>query len=119
MDRFGIDRPDMRFGMELADVTTVARSMEFPPFAEAQTVRAMVVGGGASFSRSRLDELIAAAKQRGVTLVWVKLDAQKSSSIKKFLTDAARDQLAGALEAREGDLALLAGGATIKALELL
>ena len=119
MDRFGIDRPDMRFGMELADVTTAAKSLEFPPFAEAQTVRAMVVGGGASFSRSRLDELVATAKQRGVTLVWVKFDAQKSSSIKKLLTDAARDQLANALQAREGDLALLAGGPTIKALELL
>jgi aspartyl-tRNA synthetase len=119
MDRFGIDRPDMRFGMELADVTTAAKSLEFPPFAEAQTVRAMVVSGGASFSRSRLDELVATARQRGVTLVWVKFDAQKSSSIKKFLTDAARDQLASALQAREGDLALLAGGPTIKALEVL
>jgi aspartyl-tRNA synthetase len=119
MDRFGIDRPDMRFGMELADVTTAAKSLEFPPFAEAQTVRAMVASGGASFSRSRLDELVATAKQRGVTLVWVKFDAQKSSSIKKFLTDAARDQLANALQAGEGDLALLAGGPTIKALELL
>jgi aspartyl-tRNA synthetase len=119
MDRFGIDRPDMRFGMELSDVTVAAKSIEFPPFAEAQTVRAIVVSGGASFSRSRLDELVATAKQRGVTLVWVKFDAQKSSSIKKFLTDAARDQLANELHAREGDLALLAGGATYKALELL
>ena len=119
MDRFGIDRPDMRFGMELTDVTTAAKSMEFPPFADAQTVRAIVVSGGASFSRSRLDELIATAKQRGVTLVWIKFDSQKSSSIKKFLTDAARDQFAHELQAREGDLALLGGGPTIKTLELL
>jgi aspartyl-tRNA synthetase len=119
MDRFGIDRPDMRFGMELADVTTTGKSLEFPPFAESQTVRAMVASGGASFSRSRLDELVATAKQRGVTLVWIKFDAQKSSSIKKFLTDASRDQFANELQAREGDLALLAGGPTIKALELL
>ena len=119
MDRFGIDRPDMRFVMELTDVMTAAKSMEFPPFADAQTVRAIVVSGGASFSRSRLDELIASAKQRGVTLVWIKFDAQKSSSIKKFLTDAARDQFANDLQAREGDLALLAGGPTIKTLELL
>src|SRR5262249_8813817 len=44
---------------------------------------------------------------------------QKSSSIKKFLTDAARDQLASSLQARDGDLALLGGGPTIKTLELL
>ena len=119
MDRFGIDRPDMRFGMELQDVTSVAKSMEFPPFAEAQTVRAIVVSGGASFSRSRLDELIANAKQRGVTLVWIKLDAQRGSSIKKFLTDAARDQIASQLQARENDLVLLGGGPTLKTLELL
>src|SRR2546423_1803518 len=119
MDRFGIDRPDMRFGMELSDVTSSAKALDFPPFAEAQTVRAMVVSGGASFSRSRLDELIATAKQRGVTLVWVKFDAQKSSSIKKFLTDSARDQLANEMQARDGDLALLAGGPIIKTLELL
>src|SRR5262249_49280189 len=99
MDRFGIDRPDMRFGMELQDVTSVAGQIDFEPFRQAlasaasaklrneqpaQTVRSIVVSGGASFSRSRLDELVAAAKQRGVTLVWVKFDAQKSSSIKKF-----------------------------------
>jgi aspartyl-tRNA synthetase len=119
MDRFGIDRPDMRFGMELQDVTGAAKSMEFPPFADAQTVRAIVVSGGASFSRSRLDELIAAAKTRGVTLVWIKLDAQKGSSIKKFLTDAVRDQLSNQLQARENDLVLLAGGPTLKTLELL
>ena len=118
MDRFGIDRPDMRFGMELQDVTGAAKSMDFPPFAEAQTARAIVVSGGASFSRSRLDELMATAKARGVTLVWIKFDAQKGSSIKKFLTDAARDQLASQLQARENDLVLLAGGPTLKTLEL-
>jgi aspartyl-tRNA synthetase len=119
MERFGIDRPDMRFGMELQDVTAIAKSMEFPPFAEAQTARAIVVSGGAAFSRSRLDELIASAKTRGVTLVWIKLDAQKGSSIKKFLTDAARDQLVNQLQARENDLVLLGGGPTLKTLELL
>ena len=119
MDRFGIDRPDLRFGMELSDVSAIAKSLDFPPYREAETVRAIVVAGGASFSRSRLDELVAAAKARGVTLAWVKFDAAKSASIKKFLTDDARDQLANALGARENDLALIGGGPVIKTLELL
>jgi aspartyl-tRNA synthetase len=119
MDHFGIDRPDLRFGMELSDVSTVMKSLEFPPFREAETVRAIVVTGGASFSRSRLDELVGAAKTRGVTLAWVKFDSQKSASIRKFLGDDAREQLANALAARENDLALVAGGPTTKTLELL
>jgi aspartyl-tRNA synthetase len=115
MDRYGIDRPDTRFGMEIHEVPKI----EFPPFANAETVRGFAVPGGAGFSRSRLDDLIAAAKQRGVTLVWVKFDKDKSSSIKKFLTPDAADAWQRALEANEGDLALVAGGAAIKTLEAL
>src|SRR5436305_7102408 len=91
-----------------------------PPGAEtAQTLRGFAVPGGASFSRKRLDDLVAAAKARGVTLVWLKLDAEKGSSIKKFLTPESIAAIQGALEASDGDLAVLAGGPTIKTLESL
>ena len=111
MDRFGIDRPDTRFGMELVDITAIAHSMAFEPFKAAQTVRAIVVPGGSAFSRKRIDDLTEEAKKlRASGLVWIKFDAQKGSSIKKFLDDATHDTLREALGAREGDLALLVAG---------
>jgi aspartyl-tRNA synthetase len=111
MDRFGIDRPDTRFGMELVDITDVAKSTSFEPFKNAATVRAIVVAGGAEFSRKRLDELTEDAKKLGASgLVWIKFDAQRGSSIKKFLDDAAFDALRSALRANENDLALVVAG---------
>jgi aspartyl-tRNA synthetase len=111
MDRFGIDRPDTRFGMELIDISEVAKSIAFDPFKNAATVRAIVVPNGASFSRKRIDELTEFAKKFGATgLVWIKFDAQRGSSIKKFLDDAAFDSLRNALSANEGDLALIVAG---------
>jgi len=115
MDRYGIDRPDTRFGMLIHEVPRI----EFPPFAEAQAVRGLAVPAGATFSRKRLDELVAAAKARGVTLAWLKLDADKGSSIKKFLTPESIAAIQSALEANDGDLALLAAGPMIKTLETL
>ena len=111
MDRFGIDRPDTRFGMELIDVTEVAKTTPFEPFKAAASVRAIVVPNGAAFSRKRLDELTEEAKKLGATgLVWIKFDAQRGSSIKKFLDDAAFDSLHGALQANDNDLALIVAG---------
>ena len=111
MDRFGIDRPDTRFGMELIDVTTAAKSIAFEPFRAAPTVRAIVVPGGAALSRKRIDEITEEAKKLGATgLVWMKFDAQKGSSIKKFLDDASFDALRAATRAQENDLALFVAG---------
>jgi aspartyl-tRNA synthetase len=116
MDRFGIDRPDTRFGMELVDITGTAKSIAFEPFqaaasAKNSSVRAIVVPGGAAFSRKRIDELTEEAKKYGASgLVWIKFDAQRGSSIKKFLDDAAYDALRNALGANENDLALIVAG---------
>lgn len=113
MDRFGIDRPDTRFGMELIDITSAARQIAFEPFKAAQTVRAIVVPGGAAFSRKRIDDLTEEAKKlKASGLVWIKFDAQRGSSIKKFLDDAAYDSLRNALGANENDLALVVAGKT-------
>ena len=111
MDRFGSDRPDTRFGMELIDLTKVAQQIEFPAFREAAAVRAIVVPGGASLSRKRIDDLTEEAKKFGAKgLVWIKFDAQRGSSIKKFLTDSSFDALRNALRASESDLALIVAG---------
>jgi len=111
MDRFGIDRPDTRFGMELKDITAVAQTIEFEPFRSAAAVRGIVVPNGAALSRKRIDEVTEEAKKLGASgLVWIKFDAQRGSSIKKFLTDATFDSLRQALGAGEGDLALIVAG---------
>ncbi|HEV8434510.1 MAG TPA: aspartate--tRNA ligase [Thermoanaerobaculia bacterium] len=117
MTRFGIDRPDTRFGLELVDITGVAKTLEFEPFKAAAAVRAIVVPGGASFSRKRLDDLVAAAKARGGTLAWIKFDAPGSSSIKKFITDAG--VFRNAVGANENDLALLVAGTQWGSAEIL
>jgi len=99
MDRFGIDRPDTRFGMELIDITQTAKAIAFDPFR------------GAAFSRKRIDELTEEAKKYGAGgLVWLKFDAQRGSSIRKFLDDASFDALRDALSAGENDLALIVAG---------
>jgi aspartyl-tRNA synthetase len=116
MDRFGIDRPDTRFGMELIDLGGAADSIDFAPFkaatAEGGLVRAIVVpGAAASHSRKRLDELTEYVRQFGAGgLIWIKFDAERSSSIRKFLTPANLEQLQQTLKARDGDLALIVAG---------
>ena len=109
MDRFGIDRPDTRFGLELTDITNVARTISI--FESAQTIRAIVVPNGASFSRKRVDELTEEAKKFGASgLAWIKFNAERGSSIKKFLDDTTFDALRSALRANENDLALIVAG---------
>jgi len=111
MDRFGIDRPDTRFAMELIDITDGAKAIDFAAFREAQTVRAIVVPGGAAMSRKKIDDLTEEAKKLGAGgLIWIKFDAQRGSSIKKFLNDASFDSLRNALRAGENDMALLVAG---------
>ena len=113
MDRFGIDRPDTRFGMELVDVTAAAQTLPFEPFRTAQTVRGIVVPGGARLSRKRIDELAEEAKKLGASgLVWIRFDAQRGSSIRKFLDDPGFDSMRGALGANDDDLALVVAGKT-------
>jgi len=115
MDRFGIDRPDTRFGMELVNLDTVASEISFEPFKVALeskgSVRGIVVRNGSAFSRKRIDELTETAKSFGAGgLIWIKFDTPPTSSMKKFLTDANFDSLRTALGASDGDLALVVAG---------
>ena len=120
MDRFGIDRPDTRFGMELVDITAAAKAIDFAPFREADTVRAIVVPHGAPMSRKRIDDLTEEAKKLGAAgLIWIKFDAQRGSSMKKFLDDAAFDSLRNALAAPDNSMALIVAGKTTKVWDVL
>jgi aspartyl-tRNA synthetase len=115
MNRYGSDKPDTRYGMELIDIGELAGATEFAPFRAAidagGSVRAIVVPNGAAFSRKQLDVLGEDAKKLGASgLVWIKFDAQRASSIKKFLSDEMMDSLRTKLGANENDLALVVAG---------
>ena len=87
MERFGIDKPDCRFGLELRTVTDWAKTLGFGAFDEAPVVRALVVDQGSEFSRKEIDELTELAKKYGAKgLAWAKWNGVEfSGGIAKFL----------------------------------
>ena len=108
MDRFGSDKPDTRFGLELVDVTAVFADTGFNAF-RAPAVKAIRVPAGASTTRSRLDDLTDRAKRWGAKgLVWMRVEADGvTSPVAKFLTEAELAALTEATSAEVGDLLLL------------
>ncbi len=112
--RYGTDKPDLRFAMEISDVTDAVRSSAFGVFAGAAAaggvVRALACPGAASLSRKELDELMQFAKDwGGKGLAYLLLDAgEVRSPIAKFLTPAEIDGLREATGAAEGDAIFLA-----------
>jgi aspartyl-tRNA synthetase len=114
IDRFGTDRPDLRFGMELKDLTSIAGRSSFNIFKdvimEGGVVKAITVKQGASlFSRKALDELSQVAAQYGAKgLAWIKVtDAGWQSSLGKFFTERDQEALNQRAGAQPGDLILI------------
>ena len=110
MGRFGSDKPDTRFGIEIQDVTEVFRGTEFKPFAAVLeaggTIRAINAKGLADkLSRKNIDKLGEVAKTYGAKgLAYSRLTADgTSSSFEKFLTDAEKAALYAALNAETGE----------------
>jgi len=108
MERFGSDKPDIRFGMELVELTGVFADTGFRAF-QAPCVKGIRVPGGADLSRNRLDDLTEQCKQWGAKgLVWMKVeDDGINSPVAKFLSDEEIDALRSTLEAEVGDLLLI------------
>jgi len=114
MERFGTDRPDMRFAMELIDLTDIAGRSDFRVFrgviADGGVVKAITVKGGAdSFSRKILDELSGLVVEYGAKgLAWVKVTKEGwQSSLKKFFKDEDKTALNEKMKASPGDLILI------------
>ena len=108
MERFGSDKPDIRFGMELVELTEVFADTGFRAF-QAPCVKGIRVPGGADLSRNRLDDLTEQCKQWGAKgLVWMKVeDDGINSPVAKFLSDEEMGALRFTLEAEIGDLLLI------------
>ena len=119
MERFGVDKPDMRFGMELVELTALFSATEFKAFAGAESIKGIRVDAAtypdaAAYGRNKLDALTDRAKKIGAKgLVWMKVgaDGAVDSPVAKFLSDAERHALVTAMGAVEGDLLLLVADA--------
>src|SRR2546430_718864 len=116
MRRFGSDKPDLRIeGMELQDLSATLAETTFAPYASvlsaAGEIRGLVVRGGASMSRKRLDELQEFAKRYGAgALAWIKLGDELSSSLLKALGHDTVVDLAGVCGAQKSDAVLIVAG---------
>ncbi|MBE6464347.1 MAG: aspartate--tRNA ligase [Eggerthellaceae bacterium] len=115
MDRFGCDRPDIRFGMELVNITDIVKNTGFKVFSSvAQSggvVKAINCKGAGTWSRGEVEKLadIAAANgAKGMAWIAFKPDGKVQSPIVKFFTDEEFAALKTAMDAEEGDLLLFA-----------
>lgn len=113
MERYGTDKPDLRFGMELVELDEVFEATEFRAFAGAETVKGIRVEGQGTLGRSRVDALVDRAKELGAAgLVWMRVTEGSvlESPVVKFLSEAEQLGVVDALGARPGDLVLIAAG---------
>jgi aspartyl-tRNA synthetase len=116
MGRYGLDKPDIRFGLELKDLSTILKGSAFKVFQEAVNsggiIKAINVKGGASFSRKEIDDLTRFVYDYGAKgLISAKLGQEGwQSPIQKFITDEERRSVERTMEASEGDLLLFIAG---------
>ena len=111
MNRFGVDKPDLRFGMELTELTDVFSATEFKAFAGAACIKGINAGGKAEeYGRNKLDGLTDRAKKMGAKgLGWLKVaaDGTFESPVAKFLSEAEAAAVRERLSAQPGDLILI------------
>ncbi|NME82481.1 aspartate--tRNA ligase [Clostridium sp. SM-530-WT-3G] len=113
MEKYGSDKPDLRFGMEITNITEDVKDMDFVVFKSAieagGSVRALCLKGGASLGRKPLDKLgefVKTYKAKGLAWIQLKEDGVKSS-IAKFLTDDVTNAIVKTMNAEEGDAILI------------
>jgi len=114
MDRFGSDKPDLRFGLELKDISDIVKSCEFKvfsePIAQGGSVRMIYVPDGGAMPRKQIDSLVEFVKTYGARgLAWTKFneDGTVSSSFSKFLTDSENETIIERAGAGAGGLILI------------
>ncbi len=115
MDQYGSDKPDVRFGMTIHEITDKVKGKGFSVLEDAAYVGAIAVPGGAEYTRKQIDELTEWVKRPQVGakgLIYVKLNADGSvkSSIDKFYTPDELKAIAEAVEAKTGDIVFVMSG---------
>ncbi len=113
MNRWGIDKPDVRFGMEIVDFTNIVKNSGFEVFSknvkQGGVVKGIVLKGGAEYSRKQLDDLIEKAKEfgaKGLAYI-VRTESEDKSPILKFIGEGVKDELCKVAKAEKGDALFL------------
>ena len=123
MEKYGSDKPDLRFGMEFADLTGLAKGHGFSIFDEAEYVTGFAAPGCAFYTRKQIDALTEFVKRPQVGargLIWIRVEADAvKSSVDKFFSPEEVRALAGRCGAQAGDLVLILCGKKFKALTQL
>lgn len=119
MNRYGSDKPDTRFGMELTDVSEIVKDCEFGVFTSALenggSVRGINAEGQGEMPRKKIDALVEFAKgygAKGLAYIAIQSDGTKKCSFSKFMSEAQLDVLVSAMNGKAGDLLLFAADKT-------
>lgn len=113
MDRFGVDKPDLRFGMELKDISEIVKDCGFKVFennvSDGKSVRGIKVDGGAdSYSKKQIKKLESFVKDyKAMGLSWIKYTDEIDSPISKFISEDKMNAIIQAFDAKKGDLILI------------
>ncbi|MFT7646900.1 MAG: aspartyl-tRNA synthetase [Candidatus Poriferisodalaceae bacterium] len=121
MNRFGSDKPDIRFGMELTELTDVFSATDFNAF-KASSIKGIKFAGGAELGRNKLDGLTDKCKNWGAKgLVWMKVgaDGEVNSPVAKFMSEAEIASVLERLEAAEGDICFIVADEWAKTVHVL
>jgi len=115
MQKYGNDKPDIRFGMEFAELNELAKGKGFPVFDQQELIVGIAVPGAASYTRKQIDALIDWVKRPQIGangLIWVKCneDGSFKSSVDKFYSQEDLQVWASSTQAKAGDLILVMGG---------
>lgn len=125
MDKYGTDRPDLRYGLTIHDISEYVKECEFKVFSGTVNAGGVVAGlclpGGGKYSRKQVDDLIGLAREKGAKgLVPIKItDQDWDSNLDKFFTQNTRRQIMSEFQAVNGDLLLFVADQKAQALSVL
>ena len=111
IERYGSDKPDVRYEMELIDIKPFTDESDFKAFSDAESVKALLVKTGAKYSRKVIDDLTDKAKKYGAKgLAWMKFtDGNFNGGISKFFSESLQKNISDKLKVENDDILLLVG----------